>query len=292
MIRIAGINRDATFHERNAHHLAYAGSCATVSSFNNMSYRTCDSRSPILFHVEFFFENKGDEMRTLLIDDHADLACVVQGALLDSGFAVDVTHTLDEASAAFGCASYDILLLELALPDGDGLNWLKQLRRSGCSTPAMVISSLNELKKRIEIFNGGADDFLPKPVSTDELIARMRAILRRSMQMTDPVITLGNLKFDPVARQASIGGQQLKIARREICILELLLSRAGRIVSRASLEDSLYTFDDEVSTNALEVGIYRLRSHLSQAGATLRINTARGIGYVLEAQDLSSPCTD
>ena len=231
-------------------------------------------------------------MRTLLIDDHADLACVVQGALLDSGFAVDVTHTLDEASAAFGCASYDILLLELALPDGDGLNWLKQLRRSGCSTPAMVISSFNELKKRIEIFNGGADDFLPKPVSTDELIARMRAILRRSMQMTDPVITLGNLKFDPVARQASIGDQQLKIARREICILELLLSRAGRIVSRASLEDSLYTFDDEVSTNALEVGIYRLRSHLSQAGATLRINTARGIGYVLETQDIPSPCTD
>lgn len=228
-------------------------------------------------------------MRTLLVEDHADLACAVQGALSDNGFAVDVTYTLDEASVAFGCASYDILLLDLALPDGDGLGWLKQLRRSGHSTPAMVMSGLNDVNKRIEVFNGGADDFLPKPLSTDELIARMRAVLRRSAHMTDPIITLGNLSFDPVGRQASIKGMPLKIARRELCILEFLLSRAGRIVPRSSLEDSLYTFDDEVSTNALEVGIYRLRSHLSRAGATLRIRTARGIGYVLETNDAAAP---
>lgn len=224
-------------------------------------------------------------MRTLVIEDHADLASAVKGALSDSGFAVDVTYTLDEASAAFGCASYDILLLDLGLPDGDGLGWLKQLRRNGHSTPAMVMSGHNDIHRRIEIFNGGADDFLPKPLSTDELIARMRAVLRRSNQMTDPIISIGNLSFDPVGRQAAIAGTPLKIARRETCILEFLLNRVGRVVPRASLEDSLYSFGDEVSTNALEVGIYRLRSHLSQSGANLRIRTARGIGYVLELNE-------
>ncbi|KWV54730.1 two-component system response regulator [Bradyrhizobium macuxiense] len=221
-------------------------------------------------------------MRVLLVDHHSDFTRAVKGALLNFGFAVDVTHTLDEAAAALGYARYDILLLELALPDGDGLQWLKQMRREGGSMPAIMLSRLNDLGRRIAIFNGGADDFLPKPVSTEELIARMRAILRRSTQMTSPVVTFGNLNFDPVARQVSVGGRLLRIARREVGILEHLLSRAGRTVPRASLEDRLYAFDNEVSTNALEVGIYRLRTLLHQSGATLRIKTARGVGYVLE----------
>ncbi|MGY3695601.1 MULTISPECIES: response regulator [Bradyrhizobium] len=227
-------------------------------------------------------------MRILLVDHHADFARAVKEALLGCGFAVDVTRTLDEAAAALDCASYHILLLESALPDGDGLNWLKQLRRDGCSMPTMMMSNLNDLARRIAIFNAGADDFLAKPVSIDELIARMRAILRRSTQMTAPVVTFGNLHFDPIGRQVSVSGRVLRIARREVCILEHLLSRAGRTVPRSSLEDSLYAFDDEVSTNALEVGIYRLRAHLSQAGATLRIKTARGVGYTLELVSAAS----
>ncbi|PVE20305.1 DNA-binding response regulator [Microvirga sp. KLBC 81] len=224
-------------------------------------------------------------MRTLLVDHHAEFTRAVQGALVDSGFAVDVSHTLDEASIALCCASYDILLLELALPDGDGLVWLKQLRREGHSMPAIMMSGLNNLDTRIAIFNGGADDFLPKPVSTDELIARMRAILRRSTQVTDPIVTFGNLTFDPIGRQVFVDGRPLKIARRELCILEHLLNRAGRTVPRTLLVDSLYAFDNEVSKNALEVGIYRLRGHLCRSGATLRIKTAHGIGYILELND-------
>ncbi|WP_407175509.1 response regulator [Bradyrhizobium sp. STM 3562] len=227
-------------------------------------------------------------MRALLVDHEADLARALQATLSNRGFAVDVTRTLDEATAALDCASYDILLLELVLPDGDGLDWLKRLRRDGHSIPAMMMSRLNDLSRRIAIFNGGADDFLPKPVSIDEIIARMRAILRRSTQMIAPIVTFGNLKFDPIARQVSVDGRPLRIARREVCILEHLLSRAGRTVPRACLEDSLYAFDNEVSTNALEVGIYRLRGHLSQSGATLRIKTARGIGYVLELASAAS----
>ena len=221
-------------------------------------------------------------MRILLVDHHADFGRAVKATLVNCGFAVDVTPTLDEASAALDCANYHLVLLESVLPDGDSLDWLKQLRREGRSMPAMMMSSLNDLSRRIATFNAGADDFLPKPVSIDELIARMRAILRRSTQMTAPVVTFVNLHFDPIARQVSVGGRILRIARREVCILEHLLNRAGRTVPRASLEDSLYAFDDEVSTNALEVGIYRLRAHLNQAGATLRIKTARGVGYTLE----------
>ncbi|CAH2398136.1 MULTISPECIES: winged helix-turn-helix domain-containing protein [Mesorhizobium] len=221
-------------------------------------------------------------MRTLFVDHHADLTRAVGVALGDSGFAVDIVRTLEQASSAFSCASYEVLLLELALPDGNGLDWLKQLRSEGHSVPALVLSDVDDLEKRIAIFNGGADDFLLKPVCTNELIARMRAVLRRSAQMTDPFIVFGNLHFDPIGRQVSVAGHPLTVARRELCILEHLLNRAGRIVPRSQLEDHLYSFNDEVSANALEVGIYRLRGYLSRSGATPRIKTVRGIGYILE----------
>ncbi|MGX5851792.1 response regulator [Mesorhizobium sp. PL10] len=224
-------------------------------------------------------------MRTLLVDHHSKLTQVMQRALLDRGFTVDVMPTVADASLAFGVARYEILLIELALPDGDGLDWLRQLRRQGHSVPAIIMSSLDDLETRISIFNGGADDFLRRPVSTDELIARIRAVLRRSTQVADPIVTFGNLTFDPIGRQVSVAGQPLKIPRRELSILEHLLNRAGRTCPRELLVDSLYAFDDEVSSNALEVGIYRLRGILGQARATITIKTARGIGYVLEVND-------
>ncbi|MBA1142404.1 response regulator [Mesorhizobium neociceri] len=227
-------------------------------------------------------------MRTLLVDHQADLARALRVALADDGFAVDLACTLEEASSAFHCASYEILLLELVLPDGDGLDWLRQLRSQGHSVPVVVMSCLDDSEKRIASFNGGADDFLPKPVSPVELIARMRAIQRRAIQMTDPIHVFGNLNFDPISRQVSVAGDPLTIARRELCILEHLLSRAGRIVPREQLEGHLYSFNDEVSTNALEVGIYRLRGHLSRSGATPRITTVRGIGYILELPSATS----
>ncbi|MCM5687845.1 winged helix-turn-helix domain-containing protein [Sinorhizobium meliloti] len=223
-------------------------------------------------------------MRTLFVDHHADLTRDVGVALGDSGFAVDVVRTLEFASSAFSCASYEILLLEMALPDGDGLAWLKQLRREGHSVPALVLSDVDNREKRIAVFNGGADDFLLKPVCANELIARMRAVLRRSTQMTDPIIVLGNLRFDPIGRQVSVAGHKLNVARRELCILEHLLNRTGRVVPRSLLEGHLYSFNDQVSANALEVGMYRLRRCLSRSGATPRIKTVRGIGYILECE--------
>ncbi|EIM28549.1 MULTISPECIES: winged helix-turn-helix domain-containing protein [Microvirga] len=227
-------------------------------------------------------------MRTLLVDHHTNFARTVRGALAESGFAVDIACTLEEASSIFHCASYEILLLELALPDGNGLDWLRQLRSGGHSVPAVIMSCLDDCEKRIASFNGGADDFLLKPVSPVELIARMRAIQRRARQMAAPILVFGNLNFDPISREVSVAGDPLTIARRELCILEHLLSRAGRVVPRDQLEDHLYPFNDEVSTNALEVGIYRLRGHLNRSGATPRIKTVRGIGYILQLPDAAS----
>ncbi|RDJ04507.1 response regulator [Rhizobium grahamii] len=227
-------------------------------------------------------------MRTLLVDDHADLTRALLDALCDGGFVVDVARTLEDASVAFSCASYAILLLELVLPDGDGLHWLRQLRSDGHLIPAVVMSGHNERDVRIKVLNAGADCFVPKPFSIDELLAGMRAILRRSTQKTSPLLTFGNLKFDSIGREVFVEEQPVRIAHRELCILEHLLNRPGRTVSRAQLENSLYAFDDEVSANALEVGIYRLRGLLSRSGATLRIKTARGIGYILEMVDDSS----
>ncbi|MGX5806165.1 response regulator [Bradyrhizobium sp. Arg314] len=227
-------------------------------------------------------------MRTLLVDHQADLARAVRVALADGGFAVDMACSLEEASSAFRCASYEILLLELALPDGNGLDWLRQLRSEGHSVPAIIMSCFNDCEKRIASYNGGADDFLLKPVSPVELIARMRALQRRAIQMTDPILVFGNLTFDPISREVSVAGEPLVIARRELCILEQLLYRAGRIVPREQLEGHLYSFNDEVSTNALEVGIYRLRGHLRRSGATVRIRTVRGIGHILESPGAAS----
>ncbi|MBQ0819190.1 MULTISPECIES: winged helix-turn-helix domain-containing protein [Microvirga] len=227
-------------------------------------------------------------MRTLLVDHHTNFARAVRGALADSGFAVDIACTLEEASNVFYCASYEILLLELALPDGNGLDWLRKLRSGGHSVPAVIMSCLDDCEKRIESFNGGADDFVLKPVSPVELIARMRAIQRRVRQVAAPVLVFGNLNFDPISREVFVAGDPVIIARRELCILEHLLNRAGRIVPREQLEDHLYPFNDEVSTNALEVGIYRLRGHLSRSGATPRIKTVRGVGYVIQLPKATS----
>ncbi|CCD85335.1 Transcriptional regulatory protein (TtsI) [Bradyrhizobium sp. ORS 285] len=227
-------------------------------------------------------------MRVLLIDNQTSFAGKAQRALLHCGFAVDLVPTLDDAAAALPCATYHILIIELLLPDGNSLNWIRHLRSASLSMPIIATSTVGDIGKRIETLNAGADDFLSKPFSTDELIARMRAILRRSTQIADPVLSYGNLRFDPIARQVSVGGRCLRMARREVCILEHLLQRAGRTVPRSALEDSIYAFDDEVSTNALEVGIYRLRAHLTHARATLRIRTVRGIGYTLELYDAAS----
>lgn len=222
-------------------------------------------------------------MRVLLIEDMKALASMMEEALVDDGFVVDVVGSLEEAAAAIGCAQYDIMLLDRKLPDGDGMDWLRTRRRNGCACPAIIMTAMADVNDRIEGLNAGADDYVAKPFSLGELIARARAILRRPPSILNRSLQVGNLEFDTVSRQVWVDGSEIRIPRRELCLLEVLIRRFERVVTRGALEESLYSFNDEVSSNAMEVGVYRLRAHLTEAGASVRIRTARGVGYVLES---------
>jgi DNA-binding response OmpR family regulator len=221
-------------------------------------------------------------MRILLIEDMKVLASMMEEALINDGFVVDVAGSLDEATAATGCAPYDIVLLDRKLPDGDGLSWLRTRRRSGFSCPAIIMTAVAGVNDRIEGLNAGADDYVAKPFSVEELIARIRAILRRPPSIQDANLRAGNLEFDTVSRQVWVDGSEVRIPRRDLCLLEVLIRRFERVVTRNALEESLYSFNDEVSSNAIEVGVYRLRAHLSEASANVRVRTVRGVGYLLE----------
>jgi DNA-binding response OmpR family regulator len=221
-------------------------------------------------------------MRVLLIDDMKAVASMVEDALIDDGFVVDVAGSQEEATAAAGCAQYDVVLLDRRLPDGDGLNWLRARRRGGFACPAIIMTGMADVNDRIEGLNGGADDYVAKPFIIAELIARIRAILRRPPCIQDTRLRVGNLEFDTASRQVWIDGSEIRIPRRDLCLLEVLIRRFERVVTRGALEQSLYSFNDEVSSNAIEVGVYRLRAHLAEAGASVRVRTARGVGYVLE----------
>ncbi len=222
-------------------------------------------------------------MRILLVEDHPKLAEIVGDVLRANGFAADHAACLEDASVALATAVYDAILLDRSLPDGDGLAWLRGERRKGCTVPTIIMTGdrLDTIDK-VDGLNGGADDYLGKPADPDEMIARLRAVLRRPPRMLQPVLRAANLEFDPASRQIWVGLSEINLPRRETCLLETLLRRHGRVVPKAAIEESLYGYDDEVSANAIEVGIYRLRSQLQASGAALSVRTVRGVGYVLE----------
>ncbi|MCJ2013117.1 response regulator transcription factor [Methylobacterium sp. J-076] len=211
------------------------------------------------------------------------------GALRSEYFVADHVTTLGEARDAVGVAQYDVILTERLLPDGDGLDWVRERRRAGSTAPILILSAtLGTVEHRVEGLNAGADDYIPKPIPLDELVARIRAVLRRPASTLDLVLRAGNIAFDPATREVRVAGRPLRMPRRETCVLEMLIRRAGKTVTKNVLEEGLYSFEDDVSSNAIEVGIYRLRGHLQGAGATAKIRTLRGTGYVLEAEDDAS----
>ncbi len=162
-------------------------------------------------------------------------------------------------------------------------DWLRRRRSDGWLVPALILTAeMDSVDDRVEGLNAGADDYILKPVNMDELIARLRAVLRRPPDALDPVLRAGNIEFDSASRQVWIDGKSLKMPRREISLLEVFMRRPERVVPRIVLEESLFSYDDEVSSNALEVGIYRLRHHLTKAQASVVIRTDRGLGYALE----------
>jgi two-component system OmpR family response regulator len=223
-------------------------------------------------------------MRVLLVEDHPPLAEAVSDALRRAGFAVDHAATAAQARELAALADYALVLLDLGLPDDDGLRLLPVLRHGG-RVPVIVLTARDQLADRLAGLDGGADDYVVKPVEMPELVARARAVLRRPGDRSDTVLRLGPLALDTAARSVSVQDTPVVLGRRELGLLEHLMRNAGRVASRQVLEDAIYTIDDEVTPNALEAAVSRLRRTLEGAGCTVPIVNVRGVGWMLPREE-------
>jgi len=220
-------------------------------------------------------------MRILLVEDNLRLSTFVRRGLENEDFTVDGVGTIADAEAALDTAPYDLMVLDLGLPDGDGLDLLKDLRAANNHLPVLVLTARDGVDDRVKGLNAGADDYLLKPFAVEELTARLRALLRRPDGALGASLKSGNLTFDTSAREVRVLGALIKISRKEMGVLEQLLRRAGKVVPKDVLESKLYGFDEDVSSNSLEANVSRLRKRLTQANATVSIHTLRGVGYLL-----------
>lgn len=226
-------------------------------------------------------------MRILIVEDNLRLASLVGRGLAERGFVPDLVPSLSHASHALQEASFDAIILDLGLPDGDALAWLGRERgRINNFPPVMILTARDALDDRVAGLDAGADDYLIKPVETDELAARLRALLRRPGNRSSLVIQIGDLRFDTASRVAKCKGAIIDLSRRESDLLELLMRRAGSVVHRTAIADTLYSFDEPVTPNAIEAIVSRLRQKLGSAGNEDVLATIRGIGYMLRDQSL------
>jgi len=222
-------------------------------------------------------------MRILLVEDNDRLAELVNAALSREGFTVDCAPELAEASAAVATVAYEALVLDLGLPDGDGLTLVRHLRAANRAVPILILSARDRLEDRIRGLNAGADDYLPKPFAMEELVARLRALLRRPPAVLPTARTIGNLCMDLTTQEVTVDDSRLELPRRERALLNLFMRGGGRLVTRSALEEALFGFNAEVGPNAIEVYVHRLRRRLAAAKASIAIRTERGVGYVLVA---------
>ena len=220
-------------------------------------------------------------MRVLLVEDHQAMREMIAEHLKERGFAVDAVNRGEDALAAAAVAKFDAAVLDLGLPDIDGMEVLSALRDSLPELPAIILTARDSLDSRLLGLNSGADDYIIKPFNLLEFEARLRAVMRRSGSRRSTIYSLGNTKFDATAREASVGGKRIDLTRREAALLEELLRVAGQVIAKDALEDRLYALDDSGSMNALEAAVSRLRRKLSAARATVEIETKWGIGYRL-----------
>jgi len=220
-------------------------------------------------------------MRLLVLEDNAELAELVAKGLRSAGYDADILSSADEAANVLRTTFYAALILDLGLPDGDGLELLRELRHRNNPIPVLVLTARGGLRDRVLGLRSGADDYLVKPFALEELVARLEAQLRRPGQLLGSSLRIANLEFDTINRQASIDEQPQMLSARETAVLELLMRGKGRVVSKKQVEDHIFGHSGEVASNAVEVYVHRLRKQLAERGARVQVHTIRGVGYLI-----------
>lgn len=221
-------------------------------------------------------------MRVLVIEDDTTLGHALQEFLIEQGYAVDWLQDGEQVPGALAGQTYDLLLLDLNLPGISGLDVLQQLRSSGHQVPVLILTAREGVEDRVAGLDAGADDYVSKPFELPELAARVRAFARRRAGQAQPFVEAGPLIFDTIGREVRVNGERLALSVRELSVLEMLMGRVGRVVTKRQIVNSLSAWDADFSENAVEVYVYRLRKRLERTGAT--IQTVRGFGYLLDVE--------
>lgn len=220
-------------------------------------------------------------MRILLVEDEPRLAESLRKVLERERFIVDHASGMESAREASKLGTFDLVLLDRSLPDGEGLSLLPSLRADNPGIHVIVLSARNGVNDRVAGLDGGADDYLTKPFSIDEMLARIRAVFRRPAKLAHATIRAGSLVFDLAYEEVEVDGARIDLPRRELRVLAALIKRRGRTVQREALENAVFGFDDEIQSNTLDSHISRLRRRLTAAGARIEIHAIRGVGYLL-----------
>jgi DNA-binding response OmpR family regulator len=220
-------------------------------------------------------------MRLLLIEDTPRLVELLSETIREAGWRVDAVGTITDAEAAIALHEHDLILVDLGLPDGDGLDLIRRMRRSGDRTPVLILTARGAVEERIAGLDAGADDYLVKPLHHQEFLARCRAMLRRPASVLQPILEVGNLTYDPATACFSCAGLPLALPPRERALAEILIREAGRVVQRRRLETALSEFGEELSDNAIDLAVSRLRKKIDPLTAGASLETIRGVGYLL-----------
>jgi two-component system response regulator TctD len=221
-------------------------------------------------------------MRLLIVEDNRELAEAIADGFARRHVSSDIATTAEYAEHLFTTFDYAAMVLDLGLPDDDGLNLVKRLRAAGHVQPLIILTARNEPERRVEGLLAGADDYLAKPFLFDELHARLEAILRRSGGYIGRQLELGDLSFNPATRELSVAGSPIDASLRETELLEILLRRKEHLVPRRVMEDQLFGCGDSLGSNAVEVYVHRIRRKLERHSAGVQIKTVRGVGYMLK----------
>jgi DNA-binding response OmpR family regulator len=222
-------------------------------------------------------------MRLLLVEDNEELSGLLVKSLAAAGLGADTVTTAADALSVLGSTHYAAAILDLGLPDEDGLTVLRALRTRQSTLPVLILTARDGVNDRVTGLRAGADDYLVKPFAVEELVARLEALLRRPGQLLGRSLKLGNLVFDTAARQVFVGGEPQILAARELALLEILMRRSGRVVPKRAVEDQIFGLANDVGSNAIEVYVHRLRKSLQDYGADVAIHTIRGVGYLIAA---------